>query len=273
MLIHSSRGLTAAASAILISLALTPTRSLAVTIPAWASVGPPPGMTGTGLTARYYDQAITTTAAALAVVASSTPDAIFLSTLLDYPNGPVDSIDPGGPMSTFLGIDDPGIPDNCCGYVFAFDGLIEITSAFDTTPGGLIDVNFGLNSDDGSHLRIGGIAVIDNPGVHGFPLNADGVASFEEEGLYQFSILYYEGFLGAGFEVSTSIPGGPPYGRLAGIVPTAILYPVDVPEPTPEPSVGVLTVMGLLYLARPRTRPCRCPGSGSTQQPVVPHPS
>lgn len=244
------RSLTAV-STMLVSVAVASTGALAVTIPGSTSVGPPPGMTGTGLTARYYDHSASSTAAALSIIATNSPDATFLSTLIDYPNGPVDSIDPGGPMSGFLGVDDPGISDNCCTFVFLFSGLIEITSAFDTTPGGLIDADFGLNSDDGSRLRIGGITVIDNPGIHGFPLNADGVASFEAEGLYPFELLYYEGFLGAGLEVSTSIPGGPAYGRFVGIVPTAILYPAPI---IPEPSTALLIGIGLLCVAGGRRR-------------------
>ncbi len=113
------------------------------------------------------------------------------------------------------------------GFVFTFNGYIEVTSEMDTdTASPAIDILFALGSDDGSRLLVAGNTVVDNGGEHPFGSQV-GFASFESAGLYPVDIIYYNNTFGGGLEWSSSIPGGALSGGPAGaeaILPPSVLY-------------------------------------------------
>lgn len=210
-----------------------------VLIPASAAVAPPPEGPGDGLYGVYYNQPAVNNVSADSILATGSPDATFGATSLDYPNGWLDVRGNGDTISELLGVDafsGPHAADRVEGCTFRFDGFVKIETAFDTSPGDLIDVIFALGSDDGTRLRIAGIDVIDNGGAHSFLVLVD-TASFEAPGLYPFEVLFYNGPTGGGVEVHTSIPGGPGSGApsgTVGIVPADVLYRDATPTGVPD---------------------------------------
>jgi hypothetical protein len=67
---------------------------------------------------------------------------------------------------------------------FRFTGFLNITNP--------TVVNIGLNSDDGSRLKIGGVDIIDNDGGHG-DQTRDTNITFQAAGLYPIEITYFNG--------------------------------------------------------------------------------
>ncbi len=153
----------------------------AVVISESARVGPVPSLAGTGLNGSFWDtlepgwhgvgwdpQSI---AAADAFVASLPKTATFSATYLDYPNGTkATTSNPEPSLSVFLGSDGVTLSGGGSTSIewsstYLFQGYIKITSDLDVTPGGTIDVNFGLGSDDGSRLKIGGVQVAARDGL------------------------------------------------------------------------------------------------------------
>ena len=224
-----------------------------------ASVGLPSGIAGTGLNAEYYNQGPGDGATADGIIASNSPAAKFTATLLDYPNGGVDSYGYTATVSQFLGVDAfEGLHAADLisgGMVLRFTGYIKITSDFDTVPGGTIDVNFALGSDDESRLRIGGVTVIDKGGGNFWVSSA--TASFESEGLYPIEVIYDNcPVWGGGVELSSSIPGGPDSGAppgTVGILPTSVLY-TAVPEPSSLAYMGFIALGSLAFVRQCRRK-------------------
>lgn len=104
---------------------------------------------------------------------------------------------------------------------------------------------FRLGSDDGSRLRIGGVTVIDNGGIHGF-LSVSNTANFEEAGLYPVEVIYYENGGVTGVEWRSSIGGST---AAPVIVPASVLYRTAPPTGVPEPGTLLLLAGGLTVLA------------------------
>lgn len=223
----------------------------------------------TGLTGLFYDRndpagAINSLAAADAVIASSSPNAAFISTWVDYPSGN-EAILFLPRLGELLGADAAGLQppgaaaSSVSPMVMRFTGVIHVDEAMDIDSGNsTIDVRFALGSDDGSRLRIGGqtLISIDGTGVFfSFPPGQFEVASFEAPGLYPVEIVWYDHFGGVGIAWYSSISGGPASGapaETAGIVPTHVLgvlgpFPIDIkpgsfPNSINPKSKGVIPV-------------------------------
>lgn len=225
---------------------------------------------GTGLNGFFYDRddppfVINSLAVADNILATSAATATFRATLLDYPNG-AQNVNIQGTVAALLGADAASLmpagtaASQASPMVMRFTGFINIADAFDMQTGNsTIDVNFSFGSDGGVRLRIGGQTVFTVDGiVVSFPPPAAEVARFEAPGLYPVEIVWYDHFGGIGLEWYSSIPGGPNSGASAGtvgIVPTSVLSPQAVPEPSTLAGlvVGVLSLLG--YRGRRRMRP------------------
>lgn len=195
---------------------------------------------GPGLDGFFYDRddpagTVDSLAMADLILAGSSANATFSSTLIDYPNGD-EAILFLPALGELLGADAAGLnppgaaASEASPMVMRFLGVIHITEGMDIDPGNsTIDVRFALGSDDGSRLRIGGqtLISIDGTGVFfSFPPEQIEVANFEAAGLYPVEIVWYDHFGGMGIAWYSSIPGGPDSGApagTAGIVPAAIL--------------------------------------------------
>lgn len=193
-----------------------------------------------GLNGFFYDRndaagVINSLAVADSIIASTPPNATFISTLVDYPNGD-EAILFLPTLGELLGVDAAGLSPPAAAtseaspMVMHFRGVIHITEALDMHPGNsTIDVQFALGSDDGSRLQIGGQTLISIDGTgafFSFPPEQFGIANFEAPGLYPVDIVWYDHFGGIGIAWYSNIPGGPDSGSpagTAGIVPTTVL--------------------------------------------------
>jgi len=227
-----------------------------VFIPSSAQVGSAGALSGLG--AYYYDRndppnVINSLAVADSVIANDPVAATFTATLLDYPNGTLDTLsDPT--LGSLLGMDAASLSPASAAAVGAgpmvihFTGIINIVSNFDIVgENSTIDVRFGLGSDDGSRVRIGGMDIVSQDGVGVLFPGVTGMANFESPGFYPVDIIWYDHFGNLGLEWSSSIFGGPGSSSLSGatsIVPTAVLT-----HNVPEPSTVCLALVGLGALA------------------------
>ncbi len=228
--------------------------SFGVEIPISALLGPAPTFAGDGLLASYYDvDTVTNLGEADEVIAATTPNATFKSTLIDYTPGDVNVIESESTMlQSFLGGDAAGLDPTARtstvnGSIFSFSGFIRIDESFDRdlSDDG-IDVNFKVGSDDGFRLVIGGVEVSSFNSLRNFNFS-NGHAEFAAAGLYSFELIYFENTGFAGLEFNSSISGGPDSGApsgSAGILPADILYS-SLPLSTPEPSSLLMAGMGL----------------------------
>lgn len=220
-LVFATARVSVAALAVFATLTSAAGQCSGVTIPSSASVASAPSQPGTGLNGEYWDQPANTNAAAHAIIRAGNPDAVFTATHLDYPNGLTDSLGSSSTIGQLLGVDAfPGVhaSDPVPGFVFCFHGFLRVDAAG--------AVSFALSSDDGTCVVIGGVTVVDNPGIHGYSTQA-GVACFQAAGLYPLEIIFYNEPEHGGIEWDSSLPGGPNSGApsgCVGIVPVSHLY-------------------------------------------------
>jgi hypothetical protein len=213
------------------------------TIPASSAVAPVPSVAGTGLNATFTAATtnIDSAQAAVDYLASNPVTATFISTQITYPNYPAEGYNnaAGVTLNMFLGKDAPSLSSASAGSsgiyntIYEFKGYISIAQAENLT--------FGLVSDDGARLSIGGVQLIS---VDDRPFVAPGTlatADFSKAGLYSFDLVYYNnGSGGAGVELDSMLPGGS-----LGLVPTSVLYS-SIPGAVPEPSSLILIATGTL---------------------------
>lgn len=233
--------------------------AIGVFIPGDRKIGPVPNDPGNGLCGFYWDAGpYDNNLDALAFSDANPAASEFVSTYVDYANGPIDTVDDSTLLSNFLGVDAGSLTggagsNNLDTSLFRFQGGIAIRQEYDldlAAPG--ITIRFELGSDDGSGMRVADINVIDNGGDHGYGFQGN-FATFEDPGLYPVDLVYYENFGVTGIEWYSSITGGPdsghPDGASVGIVPTSSLY-CPVPEPT---TIAALGLGGLAFLRRRRS--------------------
>jgi hypothetical protein len=196
------------------------------------------------------------------IIASDPVSARFRSPTIDYPQGEDVTIFLPT-VGEYLGDDNNSLrPASTAGLdaspsVWRYRGSINIESSFDTIPDNdTIDVSFGIGSDDGSRLRIGGKNILSLDGIGVFFPGESGLARFRAEGVYPLEIVHYDHFGGIGIEFSSSIIGGRdnagPDGTV-GIVPgDVLLSAVPIPAGLPLMVTAVAGLMGL-GLARARS--------------------
>lgn len=240
-----------------LTIIVTSTGAGAVVISSGSSVGTVPGATGTGLDGEYFNRNVDTpsVAAAELFMSSNSADATFKSTALDYPNGGANvATDASTTLSGFLGADSGSLSgsggDLIDRMILRFTGFIAINQAG--------TVNFAMDSDDGSVLRIAGQTIVDRDFPHGFSGFVFGDADFQAAGLYEFEVIYFENTASGGIELYSSIAGGvnsgAPGGGTVGIVPTAILYDSTFAPQVSEPGMLVIFGAGLLIISTIRRR-------------------
>ncbi len=201
-------------------------------IPASAVVSPISHHLGDGLRGEFYKLGyrVDHIDDAERVVATTTPDRTFQSTLVDYPNGHENVMPSTGRLRNYLGRDRDSLDGHgrvtLTDTVLRFHGLIKITEDMDgNRDSPTIDVGFAVGSDDGCRLRIGGQIIAEWLTMRSYGF-VSGVAAFVVEGLYHIELICFEHEGHAGIELYTTIKGGPDYGApedFAGIVPTYVL--------------------------------------------------
>ncbi len=224
----------------------------AVVVPSSAIVAGSPATAGTGLNGAYYDTNVTSNAAADSVFAGSAATGTFLAKTINYGGG--GSVGDGMSVASFLGSNASNLvgtfTSNLETSLYHFTGYINITSAMDLTPGGTIDINFAVGSDDGMRLKIGGVTVAEYDSARSFSFSS-GVASFSAAGLYAIDLVYWENFgnTGVDFLWQTGLTGGSYQDVATSALYTALPTSSNVPEPATLALVG-LGVAGLLARRR-----------------------
>lgn len=223
---------------VLCALAGLASPSLAsVSIPVAAAL-PLPGIDGDGLNAGIWATDVSNVDDAEAAIAANPADATFHATRVAYPttlDGSVSTDD----VASFLGSDLPSLspsdfgaaPGSLDGTVFRFTGFIRIDE-----PG---EIRFGVYSDDGYRLRIGGEVVGEWTGLRGPDVTYE-TGAFGAAGLYPIELTYFETAGGeAGVNLIWSGPGSDFISPISGVpvVPTAYLY--SVPAPSAPGLLGV----------------------------------
>ncbi len=200
-----------------------------------------PSSAGTGLTGVFYDGVIIPELnveldAFLAGNPAPIPSGSTRAQRINFGNGDVDSsvMTVSEWLNTSATTASPaGAGDlNIASTVWRFTGFIRIEAP---------SVQFALNSDDNSRLKIGGVTVIENDSAHS-PQWATGLAEFANgNGLYEIEIVYFENDFGqANLELysdiastATACPncfGAGGTGAAVYLVDEAILYaPVPLP--------------------------------------------
>lgn len=162
---------------------------------------------------------VSSLAAADAAIAGQTADATFESTVIDYPNGSLNSISDNTTLSAFLGVDAGSLVG---------DGSVDLTnSIFRWT--GYVDLAAGshtltVGSDDGFRLTVGGNTILQNT-PRGFA-ETSGTFNFAG-GVTAVELLFYEnsGYTGVEFSID---------GALASAA-----------TPVPLPATAALSLAGL----------------------------
>jgi hypothetical protein len=196
----------------------------AIVIASSAKVAPSPALPGEGLNGEFWDTLNTRNlTSAQNTIAGGVPDATFLASSVDYPNGLRNLFVDNRTLEDFLGVDGASLSGAqntpLRGSVFRLSGFISILDEFDSNADpSAIDVTFSVRSDDGFQLNIGGETVAQFTGLRPFG-NTSGVASFAQPGLYPIELIYFENRIAAGVEFASSFSQEPD-----GIVPTDILY-------------------------------------------------
>jgi hypothetical protein len=145
-------------------------------------------------------------------------------------------------LSQFLGVDATSIVGansaSLSHSVAEFTGYIDIPAAGSYT--------FGVGSDDGMELLIGGKTIAEYSSQRGYGVT-EGTASFSQAGLYPITLWYYE----YGGKTGVSLLDG-----AGNVIPQSDLYTAvssGSPSPTiPEPALLGYGATGLLLLTRRR---------------------
>lgn len=243
---HCSRRYGAALAA---GMLWTAGSALGVVIPGGSLAAPTPATPGDGLNGSVRFQSVNSLAAADNAIATLPSDATFHATSIDYPHGSA-AVVSGGTLGDFLGADaaslsvDPAAR-GAFSNIFVFSGYLAVDQ--------IGDVTFGVGSDDGFRLRIGGVAVAEFGNDRGFGFTT-GLATFEAAGLYAVELIYYANSVGeSGVQFVSSLTGGASYGNepagTIGLVPTTRLYTV------PSPGAAMLFCMAAAFIFRFRRGP------------------
>jgi hypothetical protein len=210
---------------------------------------PLPAGPGSGLTGLLWSSAeiepVDDLAAAHSYIAAHAPDATFLASSVDYPNGPSGSTLTDTSLAAGMGVDaaslsNPAIGANAAlNSIMKFNGFLRVDAPE--------SISLGVGSDDGSELLIQGTQVINNDFLHSFPGGGPITVDFTAAGLYAIEIVFFESQSsewGLEFYTGAAAAGTP--------VSTALLYVV------PEPATGSLIACGgaALMAARRRKRHC-----------------
>lgn len=167
---------------------------------------------------------------AISSITGVAPDATFVSTAIDYPNGDRDVISSRRNLSTFLGADaDSLVGDGSVrveSSVFRFSGFIKLIPGVQS---------YSLASDDGYRLTINNTIVTEQSTPRAFretQLDAD-----LGTGIVPFELIFYENFgrTGVEFFINEDL---------------AVPSPVSLPAGAPL----ILTALGALALLRRRAK-------------------
>jgi hypothetical protein len=205
-----------------------------------------PAAAGTGLSGRIWSSALIEpvddlTLAREYLVANPTPDATFLATTIDYPNGAVGSTSTDELIAAALGVDAASLSDPTVGERPILNTILRMQGFLRVNAPGTQTI--GVGSDDGSELLIQGVPVITNDGLHSFPGAGPVDVEFTAAGLYAVEVLFFESQSSAwGLELYFDAP------ESETSIPTELLYPV------PEPGLGAFAWAGCLALVRVRGR-------------------
>ena len=207
---------------------------------------PLPAVPGNGLNGEVWTGVdVNDLGAARAYIASNAPDATFLSTTVDYPNGTAGSLSTSSTFATALGTDAATLSDPTVASLQVLNSILKF-SGFLRIDAPTTILALGVGSDDGSDLVIQGTQVIANDGIHPFPGGNAGPTdvTFLEAGLYQLEVLFFESQpVQWGLEFFVGAPGaGTP-------VPTTHLYTSLGPPIIPVPAGLPLLFTGLVGLA------------------------
>ncbi|MBC8167810.1 MAG: PEP-CTERM sorting domain-containing protein [Bryobacteraceae bacterium] len=225
-------------------LLLIASAAFAVTIGTPAA--PLPLNAGTGLNASFYSLSVfaPTVAENDAAIASLSPTATFrVLNPVFPPSG--SAVGDGISVADFVGTNGTDFAGSTATQInrsyFVISGFLRVL-----TPG---EINFELNSDDGSILSIDGTTVVNNDGNHS--LNAlTGVATFTVAGLYPVLLRYFENDGVSAMVLRADLAGGTAFSD----IPTASLYTSIPNAAVPEPATFSLAGIVILALAFRKSR-------------------
>ena len=155
----------------LLSLWMFSNSAVAQTPTFGAPEAPLPAMGGTGLNGFLWNspaiEPVDDLAVARAYIAANPADGTFTATVIDYPDDR-DSTSTEELISAVLGVDAPSLSPASLGTVPVLNSILQFKGFLRVDAAGTLML--GLGSDDGSDLLIQGTQVINNDGLHGFPV-------------------------------------------------------------------------------------------------------
>ncbi len=205
----------------------------------------PDGGAGTGLRGQFFDSGGDLNSIRTLLNASTAPNRVWNVSVVDYPNGGNHNIvaDTVG-LRSYLGVDRPTLTpgfniQNIDNSRFAMRGFIEITAAMDLVPGGVINTNLRLDSDDDGNIVInGGLDASGITGAVGLNLarNVTHAVEFPSAGFYQFDVIYQESTGNTGVTLSAQLAGI--NGGALAVAPMSLFAPNLSQTPAPA-ALGV----------------------------------